>query len=340
MFSRLRATVSARINSPHYLSLVRDGAGFRIGPDSPLVRVKIVSIGEEDRPVGYRFSRFSIHAVAQTSQGVETHGFGEDENKLVATQKALSEATERAVFRSVKKVKDIQSSNGWACHPDLEQAIEGAKNELIERDSAFAHWHRETPLLEISNLPGWLSTWKTNELSLAGRFNQLRVMVGTLGHRPHVSIFILDRDNCGFVSHASSHDLETSVRQALTEVTRIASIRVQGDHSFPSESPRSPIEHAFYFRDRPFPAWIFGEGFTFKQIRQIFKERSKSTRFPFTKDIYICGKLFIVQVRSSEVQDVYFGRYQDGISKNLINLTRLRTLGIQEVRNPMPHFIP
>lgn len=66
-----------------------------------------------------------------TVHGKEYYGRGTDYSESIAYCKALSEAIERSVL----SLFEFDNSNGLAVHPILGNAIENAKNEIIERDA-------------------------------------------------------------------------------------------------------------------------------------------------------------------------------------------------------------
>ena len=335
-----RVFKASQYSRSHYLPLVEHGLSFTVGKGHASLTLKVIGVEKVERSPGYRFAQFSICASATTSDGECHYGFGEDDVKLVATQKALSEVVERAVYRVARNITSSRSSNGWACHPSLSKAIASARSELIERDAALAHWHGQLPLTEIDSetLPGWLKSWQKNELSRATRYNRLRVTVGNHGYGILASVFVVDSENCGFVSHASSSNLEQSIRQALGEATRIASIGTSVRSPTLKSPPTDPMDHALLHRDQPFPDWIFGEAASFQTAKSMLP--SINSIPSFQEAIFRCGRLFVVQSRSEGVQDLYFGTAEWARKTGQLNFERLRQFGGLTALNPQPHFVP
>jgi hypothetical protein len=318
-------------------------------PDGKKTNIKIHSYHKSPRLEGFRFSKFSFYTKAIASSGLEGHGFGEGETELLAFQKSIAEAVERAVYRSMKPYHNLISSNGWAAHLTAEKANKSALNELLERDAILTHWLTQTPFLEIdpATFPTWVKTWRDRELSKSKDFNRLRLLLSNVGHIPVVQSLILNKNGNAFISQGASKSIDTATYRALAETCRIATIahtdRSMNDLNSES-SKATPWDHALaYATERKFPDWVFGKSISYqeasKQLKEIYGRADFNKVLPKFQ-IYRCGDLFISQCRSEKLQNLFFGRGDFALKKGLINLDRLREVRSVFVLNSLPHCVP
>jgi hypothetical protein len=313
--------------------------------------IKIKKTSNSIRPVGFRFSKYSFTTEVTAGDYAGT-GYGEADSKLLAFQKSVAEAVERVIFRISKKsgVHTI-STNGWAAHISRRHAFSSALEELLERDAVLVHWLAKSPFDEIreETWPAWLKAWTTSELSLAKRFNRLRILKSRLGHMPTITTILMDANGFGVVSHSAGKKMESALCRALAETCRIAQIALQSTNDIAAAGATTeisligPEDHAmFYAHKQQLPDWIFGDKsdwrtsanewsnaraeFNPKSVEPVFHEVTSSP-------------LVIGYVTSPLVQNLYFGTSNEAKQKSLLNLKRLQQVRFGNL-NPMPHFIP
>ena len=323
-----------------------DGVDFVL-PDGTQTRIKIESYSKPVRAEGYRFAKFSFVTKALTDLGVEGFGFGEGENRLLTFQKSIAEAVERAVYRSLKPILNLTSSNGWAAHLNEVKANRSALTELVERDAILAHWLTEKPFLEIdpATFPEWLAAWRDRELTLAPDFNILRLLISTAGYAPVIQAVIQNATGFAFISHGTSRSIDDAIYRALAEVCRIASGAIRNPESATDamlESPTSPWGHAlFYAKNRQLPAWVFGKAIAFSEAKKIFDGQAfdpETIKPKFTS--YRCAGLTVSRCESAKVQNLFWGRGDEALDRGFINLGRLKEVSSAFKLNALPHCVP
>lgn len=327
-------------------------------PTGVTINVKIEKTTKSLRPVGLRFSAFAF--MTEVSAGdFRGFGFGEAPTKLVAFQKSIAEGVERALYKSLKGTPfGTLNSNGWAAHIDKERAFKSAVDELVERDAILVHWLSKTPMAEIkpATWPTWLTQWTQTELRLSPTFNQLRVLVSSMGYKPTITTVLMSGDAHAVLSHATAPSIEQALCKALAETCRIAQIAMEGTHTTSSaalatenESNEtiSPEDHAMYYAlHEPLPHWIFGESINWVVARaqwmfghKMFISSTVSTLD--TKFYQITdGPLVVGYATSDLIQNLYFGRTQDAQARGLINVRRIEEVRHNEGLNLMPHCVP
>ena len=226
------------------------------------------------RSQGLRFVPFSFATKVTASNGIEGYGFGEGTNELTTLQKSIVEGVERVVFHAVKSQNPfILSSNGWAAHGSKEKANRNAMMELLERDAVLIHWLTETELTEIDpfTFPKEILEWVKSDLSLAPRFNRLRILVSRLGHIPSVTTILSDSNGFAVLSYATGSSLQEAIPKALAETCRIA--------EFASAVPKNidfltPEDHALaYANTRPLPTFVYGQVSNFSDEANVWTHR-------------------------------------------------------------------
>lgn len=99
-------------------------------------------------------SRFQINDIDSKIQiqGLDYLGRGTSKDVHLAMKKSCCEAVER--FFLHKNI--VATSNGFAVHISSEQALESARNELIERDLFLCHFLTQTPFEKITIEDPWI----------------------------------------------------------------------------------------------------------------------------------------------------------------------------------------
>ena len=128
------------------------------------------------RPIGFRFSKVITNIIAVLG-GREIIATGEANDSETAMAKSLSELIERSALLKFGSQYEAKTSNGWAAHPNRNQAQLNATLELIERDAVLAQWYTKTPFLQIEHqeLPSRVLDWVNAELSRS-EFPNLKIL--------------------------------------------------------------------------------------------------------------------------------------------------------------------
>lgn len=346
MMNRIRESLKARWQASSYAETL---AGAEVVlPNGAIVRPKISRLVKSVRPLGYRFSPFSFHAEISLDDEEDVFsGFGEANSELLALQKALSEAVERAMIRALKRHSGVEAitTNGWSAHPSEQKSKLLACRELLERDAVLSHWLTKTPMreLEHSAIPRWVARWEDKELAQAPRWNRLRILLSTEGFAPMLTAVFQDADGFGVCSHASGTSFEDALRSALAETCRIAQVATEfagGENRFPATASFSDAEiraadHIYnYAHFEKFPNWLFGEEVSAPTWI------TQNAVIPLLKwDIYRCGGLFVSRCSGSDVQDLYFGRTEEAEKRGVLNAQRLQSVKKFGEMNFAPHIV-
>lgn len=312
--------------------------------------LQIEKTTQDVRPIGLRFSRYSYISIARIGEHVG-YGYGEAETKLISVQKSMAEAVERVVFKTLKNTSyGTPNSNGWATHLSFEKAQNSALHELLERDAVLLHWFTQTPLREISpqSFPSWLKKWIDTELLQSQQYKNLRLLVSTLGHLPTVTAVLEDGNHYAVLSHATAKTLDVAVYKAIAETCRIAHI-LQDESQFeyfPIDAENSaigPMDHAFFYKTQQrLPEWLFGVKTLWTEHERHWKHQIKKfspKKIKFTTKQYQCGSLTIAQCKSDEIQNLFFGRTEEAHKNGLINIRRLKEVGMASPTNWLPHCV-
>lgn len=339
----LQATFASRDFSQFFA-----GVEFNIPNSNTTVVIKISSCQRSHRTPGWRIVKHSIETKIEASNGVVAFGFGEHDLELLAVQKSIAEGVERCVFKLLKETRpELKNSNGWAAHLTKLKARNSARSELLERDAALLHWLGQTPMDQINptSLPSSIQSWIKKELSLAPRFNRIKILVSKLGIAPVVATFVHDRDGFGFISQATTSCLQTAIEKALTETCRIADFYEKGiSVSTSTDYPTTPEEHAHYYAlVEKLPSWLFGKVIDWKVSKKEWKSKYKVIsvqKLAAGYEDYQCGPLHISYCQSSQVQNLFFGPTELAITEGLINIERIKNVcGVGQLCF-LPHFIP
>lgn len=324
-----------------------DGVEFKLEGREP-VKIKIESLAKDSRSKGFRLTQRSVVTKVCSSNGIEAYGFGEHDIEIVALQKSIAEGVERCVLKLARRAgSDAKNSNGWAAHLTKSKAIASARNELFERDAALLHWLSATSFQEIapSSWPKPLCSWVQEELSQSSEFNNLRILVSTLGVVPIVITIIQNDKGFGFVSQSGASTLEKAIYKSLDEVCRIADHGVARAHDeFSGSIPKNPEAHARYYAfQEKLPSWLFGEGIDFKSANLKWKAKLESNgrgAIRTQETFYKCGPIYVARCSSPDVQDLYFGSTESAVENGWINFDRLKKVCGLNTINLLPHFVP
>ena len=228
------------------------------------------SVVEGCRPVGFRFYRHIVNIDAKLGTRKLTAS-GEADSLELARTKAQSELIERWALLSSSDCQQAETSNGWAAHPNRDQAKLNAVFELVERDAALSQWYSATPLFQIPNneLPARFREWTTKELSRS-EFPELSVMISTKGIGPSVMCILKNENGFGVSGHATRRTLDESIAAALAEACRAAHSTLRREYwgdtlKLKRGEPGGvdPGAHSVYYAyHEPFPKWIFGSQLT------------------------------------------------------------------------------
>jgi hypothetical protein len=140
----------------------------------------------------------------------------------------------------------VQTSNGAAFHPNLDQAIDAAWLELVERDAFLRTWRLGLDIRAVATerLP---TTAKEIVRWIVAKHENTRVAVGLLAHKPApVWIVFASGPDIGVCIGAAAGRFRRSVDKAAGECL--------GQVLFPSppveapESVKGPTDHLGYFR--------------------------------------------------------------------------------------------
>jgi hypothetical protein len=341
----------ALIHARKFAELVR-GTSVRLTTGQE-IQIKIQWTRRSYRPIGYRFAKHSFVACAHADTAVG-YGFGESEYELLAVEKSIAEAVERSVFRYLKSQgMGTKNSNGWSAHLNIEKARSSAIEELCERDAVLTHWLTETPMEEIdpSTFPKWLRIWTQNELQHAKRFNNLRVLLGSLGHLPSVTTVLQESSGHAVVSHATAKNLETAIYKSLAETCRIAQLATENENldsskgliSQSNDGDISPLDHAMvYAHHLPFPKWIFGNKVDFAGTAKAWKMRFdlfSEGNLDIDFQLVMITPLAIGFTESKSIQNLFTGSTKGAFDNGLINEDRILKRLNGKNLNSLPHCV-
>lgn len=234
------------------------------------------------RPQGFRFEPHIIN-IAANFNGTDLVVCGEAETLELAHAKAISELIERSsLIQYAETNSEIQTSNGWAAHPESDIAEANAIYELIERDAVLKHWYSYTPYscIDINTMPLQFQSWASEELAHS-EFPKFRILVSNLGIGPSVSCLLMNDAGFGVSGHCSKKDLASAIKGAIAEACRSAHHSIQKSYfsdtvalaKGSSEKRINPGAHSVYYAyQEPFPSWMFGQTLTWQQSLNIWDE--------------------------------------------------------------------
>jgi hypothetical protein len=203
---------------------------------------------------------------------------------------------ERSALISYAHQYKSETSNGWAAHPQKDQARKNAILELVERDAGLSQWYSSTPFLELepSQWPEDILDWSRYELERS-EFPRMRILISTRGIGPSVTCLFVNSMGLGVSAHATRITLEESIRAAVAEACRPAHASIRRDHwqdtlklKCGESNPLSSEAHALYYAyHEPFPGWIFGQTIPWNHALALWQNRMadlslQDSQFKFT----------------------------------------------------------
>lgn len=219
------------------------------------------------RPIGFRFSKYITEIRAKLGSH-EILVCGESDDDEVSWKKAFSELYERSALITFGSIFGATTSNGWAAHPNREQARQNAILELVERDAILAHWYSKTPFIEIpkNEFPLDIQAWVVTELCRS-EFPNLRILLSTIGLGPSVTCLLSNNEGFGVCANSAKESFTDSINSAITEACRAAHSSLRREHwkdtlKLKNQEPGAvnPGAHGLYYAyHEPFPEWMFGE---------------------------------------------------------------------------------
>ncbi len=304
-------------------------------PNLALEELRFGSLQKIPRPFGYSLPQGSSALIDVRSQKFTSEGFADgDENLLEA--KAKSEAIERFVMSAYALNTGIaDTSNGWSCHYSLDQAIENALYELIERDVALTAWENGNSFLLIPE-----ALWPVNirEWALCHRekleYSLPRICLSEDKNGLVVSAFLFNSDGNCVVGHSSKPNLKDSILAAFYECLRAghSAIRFEylnevlglhsGDHSITYSPGAHSVAYAYTVK---FPDHLnffqISESETLNKWATHVKQQSERD---LSNTEIIAFQVFdrvVVRIRDDSIRKIYWG-----LSKN-------------EIINKHPHIV-
>lgn len=240
-----------------------------------------IEIKSGTRPVGFRFS-ISITDISATLNGHELVVCGESEDHGISFDKATSELIERSALVTYGSIFGAKTSNGWAAHPDREQARRNAIYEIVERDAVLSQWYSQTPFMEIpkEEIPLDIQAWVLVELSRS-EFPILKLLVSTVGLGPSVTCLLMNKDGFGVSAHATKKTLSESIASSIAEACRAAHLALR--KSFWKDTLKlkdgsdefvDPSAHSlFYAYHESLPEWMFGNFQRYEYLKKDWVKR-------------------------------------------------------------------
>lgn len=311
-------------------------------PDGEILSVRILETSKALRPDGLRFSKYSYETTAELN-GHSGYGYGEAETELLAIQKSIAEAIERAVFKyHFKTVGTQKNSNGWAAHLTPEKARHSALNELLERDAVLTHWLTKTPFTEINpeTFPKGIREWRLKKQRMThSHFPILKAGVTTLGRLPVVSTILMNSSGNGVISHAVAPTLDAAFEKALIETCRIGEIALNANEETTDLIAAHVLQYA---KKEPLPVWLLQNQTVWKQVSRDWKEKFNSfdaENFPHTFHVIASGPITVGYCTSPEIQNLFFGSTDKAAANGLINWDRINQVTKGRVINTALHCV-
>lgn len=234
-------------------------------PDFPFIYDSF-QIYNGSRPIGFRYSKYITEISAQLCSN-QIIVCGESALQTADFDKAISELIERSALITYGAQFGAKTSNGWAAHPDQNQARINAILEIVERDAVLAHWYSQTPFIEIprEEFPLDIQAWIQVEL-FQSEFPILRLLFSTMGIGPSVTCVLMNKSGFGVSGHATKETISGSISSAVGEACRAAHASIRRSHwkdtmrlKLGEAGPVDPSTHALYYAyHENFPDWMFG----------------------------------------------------------------------------------
>jgi hypothetical protein len=302
----------------------------------PLVKLKEFSdgIGED---------LFHFQATADLGQLKTARGFGSAYSRELAAEKSISELVERIAFLEYGNQGKAYTSNGFAAHPNPEQAKRNAIFELYERDIVMTNWLTMKP-------PKWYPDDFVKHATsgvFEGIFRKLKNMdlqteVGTWGQIGDVQIFVVAlrslKSNWGFsIATKAAHTLQLALPSLIEDTRRSASIMISHGHdrnSIPKTVTKitSPSDHRSYYFEKNNSAkckWFFESSKLIQEITEPsidIEEIQLNLNLPW--ELHIC------RASSNFLQQYFVGQPEP----SKLNYSRIAISNTENLSlNPAPH---
>jgi ribosomal protein S12 methylthiotransferase accessory factor YcaO len=276
-----------------------------------------------NRPPGYELPDVISGMLQTKSSNFKTEGFSEAKWPLAET-KAKSESLERTVMQEWSKFSGIaDTSNGWACHTNIEAAIENAIFELVERDVALTTWEDGLPylLLPEAMWPLELQLWNKRKVDRP-EYSILKVALCSTKNSCCISVFLFNQNGNCVVGHASSDQMSEAILAAFNECLRAAHSALRLEyfteviHLHSPNLPKfkySPGAHSLaYAYSQIFPEHMQFKQVSANEIQQLWQTHQKVISEMDTTNLEILGfKILdrvVVRVRSACLRQIYWGK--------------------------------
>lgn len=267
-------------------------------------------------------------------------GYGSDKDENLAMHKAYAEFIERRAFSMMnERYYNVATSSGFAVHPELSQAYQNAKQELIERDVFLTSW------LKMKS-PAWLSEnhfekYKLKFLSdskrkfskynfeikfgIIGIIDDIKVSVAAIFPKTSLGL------DFGFCISTKAHPfLDKAFEGCISDLRRMATVllnrKSKGLPLFEPYNEKNVKEPAHHMEFYLAPKNTLNLEWYFQSNEEIMNFESFETAYTEIKDQCsdprAAPNFFIVFAHSKECQNYFCGPTNDA----LINHTRLKKL--------------
>jgi len=303
-----------------------------------LDQAKISSPIVIDRPEGYSFPGFNSLLVSASLNGWVEDGFS-DAQTSISQAKATSEALERLVFRVFTDTNHLSdTSNGWACHPCLNEAFLNAALELIERDVTLSTWENGGPFYEIPRTlwPVEVIEWlRIRPTKL--EFQHLKILLSHNANGSAISALLFN-DSGNFVAgHSTNLILKNAILSATVECLRAAHSALRFEffsdvlnlHKKSIETIKTPpgAHSLAYAYSESIPFCIKFDKATEEECMKVWKYHQLKTQNlavdEFETNIFSINEHFVVRLRNSKYRNMFWGRSKIG----------------RKIFNNNPHFV-
>ncbi len=225
-------------------------------------------------------------------------GYGEDENEILAYEKAICELFEREMMKRASTWSGKLTSNGVAAHRFFLLAKRFAKDELIERDAFLRHWLTKTPLAKIA-MPKSLVKF-SNAIEKSG--HDLTIAHTYLGIKETVIAIIKNKSTGGFLIGSS---FKPHREDAILKATREAFYNLAADFEPSSQDiswcNRSFSNHRrYWYENKSIPDWLIGE-----KTSSCIKPLNINTKFHY--EMLSVSPVPVVACTSQELIDLWQG---------------------------------
>lgn len=268
---------------------------------------------------------YHCHVLDET----RSKGFGSSDDPKLALVKAVAEYIERQALQAKARELSLQTSSGFAAHWHRAEAMNKARQELVERDGFLCSWFG-------TRSPYWLSDQEMRHFNLTDLIEKKKLfelkgltfdfgIVGVSG-KDFILVGMLTPicgKNFGFaIDTAAGHDVRDLARKIYKTLCYMASFllkRVASGGKWYDQSLRhiSTIEDHFEYFLSPgnSPKWFFGKSAVIAEIPPIAVQ---------SQIIYECPRtqLTVAHATSETCQPYFVGE----VAKDKINFERLKVV--------------